>query len=326
MSYNSLYELKAADDQLAANLAGNQKLTDTQKQAIIGQINALKTTQIDVTNALGDVKTISSVAPPGVLGTITTALDQNRELAESRVTDLENKKNMAVRSAEINTYYKQSYMAYFSVLKIVVIGLAVVFILFGINQYLPLPEIVLYIGIIITIVVTAILAYIAYHDIQKRDNTFFDKYNHSPPKDTSRTFSEPKEGDFKSKFDYNTFYNSLGGSDCTGADCCGEGIEYNVSEHKCCPLDYPNYDETSGKCVNSSGNAAPVSESTFTLLKDVNENVVDVSYPQLSNKQYGTGLTGAQMVMGLPRQSIDELGVVPFEKEGTSWEPLQPYV
>jgi hypothetical protein len=220
-----LSQLQSTEQELYEILKDDNDSTN--KKEIISKINNLSSKRdklyIDMKQMSKDVnnqnKTTSNDYSNQLQIISIAEKELNRE--KDRLKILNAEKYNKLRMVEINTYYSKKYeaLAYVTVLAIVIFVIVIIINLLTSKGIIPegttnvLNPILIGIGIFIL--------FLAYWDIIKRNNFYFDEYTYSKEEGSN---SDGGEFEIWPKPDIGT---------CVGEYCCADGTEYDASTDTC---------------------------------------------------------------------------------------------
>jgi len=139
------------------------------------------------------------------------------------------------RMIQLNTNYIERRAQYQKMIIAVIIGLAVCIFIYLINQYIPIPDVIFSLILIITLVGVAVYCFSIYVIIVNRDPMDFNKINKSPPftltvdqinkaKDTNLAGSSNGNADLLGNLNMGT---------CSGSMCCSGKTTWDTDKQKC---------------------------------------------------------------------------------------------
>lgn len=248
----------------------NNTLTDSDKTALIDQINKISKMRVNLFNTLNGMNqyyqgTVSSTG--NVLTNQLNALQVvENELndATRRLNIINDEKNNKQRMVEINTYYSERYADHKSIMKVIVMFCIPIIILTVLANMHILPRIIY--AILLTIILVIAIIVVGFKLIMSvsHDNMNYQEYvwgsKNNPPTNTVDTSDSTGT---------NPWYTQ--GLVCVGQQCCENGFTYVPSPTNMCvanvnlPEGVTPYNPNQAVSVttDASGNSSTSSTSSF---------------------------------------------------------------
>ena len=153
-----------------------------------------------------------------------TRLNKKQESINDAITS---KKRMI----QLNNNFIERKAQYQKMLIAIIIGLAIYFVLYVIDRYLPIPDAIFFLILIITFIGIGIYCFNIYLIIINRDQMDFNKLNIAPPVTISSTQSQDASNAQLSNGNMDLL-GSLQLS-CLGSSCCSAQTKWDVSAQLC---------------------------------------------------------------------------------------------
>ena len=172
------------------------------------------------------------------------------------------------RMIQLNTNYIERKAQYQKMLIALIIGLAVYILIYLIKQFIPIPDVVVSLIIIIIFSVIAIYCFNIYLVIINRDPMDFDKINKPPPvtltaSQINQSIASNLAGSSNGNAD---LLATLNMGTCSGSSCCSIGTVWDISSQLCIEDDTfktMSNDEPVYKVVNQTVNARIFTPSEY---------------------------------------------------------------
>lgn len=175
-------------------------------------------------NNIGDAVLAKQHAMQEIIKNENIRLNKKQESINDAITSKKRMIHLNNNFIERKTQYQKMLIA-------IIIGLAIYFILYVIDRYLPIPDAIFFLILFITFIGIGIYCFNIYLIIINRDRMDFDKLYIIPPVTISSTQSQDASNGQLS----NGSMDLLGNLNlsCLGSACCSSGTTWDISAQLC---------------------------------------------------------------------------------------------
>lgn len=185
---------------------------------------------------------MTTVSADDVFNTI--FIDEKARL-DAKANEIASASTGQKRVIQLNESYRKRTAAYTKAVVAIVVALSIVVILKVVQEYIPIPEVVLTLVYILLLSLSILYAASVAFEVVNRDKTNYDRLDVPPPIIPT---DYDNERDQNKAAGIGNLLGTLPGM-CIGKDCCAVGTDYNTDEGKCCPAATPKWESATKTCV-----------------------------------------------------------------------------
>jgi uncharacterized protein YaaQ len=164
--------------------------------------------------------------------TINKIIDDEKTRLDTKQTSIEDAANSKKRVIALNTNYMERTQIYTNMIIAWVIGIVTYFILTFIQNFLPIPDVIISTILIIVFSIIIIFCLNQYLLLTSRNKMDFNNIEVQPPKIYSTDEKTQKSKDANMS---GNLFDSLNLGICNGPTCCGSDTTWDINSQSCVP-------------------------------------------------------------------------------------------
>jgi hypothetical protein len=154
-------------------------------------------------------------------------IDQEMARLDSKKSTVDDIVSSKERMYQLNTNFIERKQEYQKMMIALIIGLAICIILYTVNNFLPIPSVLITLILIVTFAGVFIYCFNVYLVIVNRDRMDFQKIDTTPPVIDTKNQGQSTGG--------GNLLDGINMGMCLGSSCCSEETTWDVSAQLCVP-------------------------------------------------------------------------------------------